>query len=147
MIRRPPRSTLFPYTTLFRSDRPAQADRAAFGDGGTAGRRALRAAGRRGCPRGRPVHRGRAGAADRLPSAQPAAAGGAPGSDQGHVGAAPGTAAPGTAAPGTAAAKGVAGAATQPAWPPRPATARPETVRPAPPRPATPLRRGRAAGP
>src|SRR5437879_13704801 len=24
MIRRPPRSTLFPYTTLFRSDRPAQ---------------------------------------------------------------------------------------------------------------------------
>src|SRR2546426_8262581 len=29
MIRRPPRSTLFPYTTLFRSDRPiALADRA-----------------------------------------------------------------------------------------------------------------------
>src|SRR5437899_12924714 len=29
MIRRPPRSTLFPYTTLFRSDaRPAAADRA-----------------------------------------------------------------------------------------------------------------------
>src|SRR3712207_7977640 len=25
MIRRPPRSTLFPYTTLFRSDRPDQA--------------------------------------------------------------------------------------------------------------------------
>src|SRR5689334_24367589 len=25
MIRRPPRSTLFPYTTLFRSDRPADA--------------------------------------------------------------------------------------------------------------------------
>src|SRR5256885_11744170 len=25
MIRRPPRSTLFPYTTLFRSDRPAAA--------------------------------------------------------------------------------------------------------------------------
>src|SRR3712207_7907254 len=25
MIRRPPRSTLFPYTTLFRSERPAQA--------------------------------------------------------------------------------------------------------------------------
>src|SRR3712207_7178285 len=24
MIRRPPRSTLFPYTTLFRSDRPAE---------------------------------------------------------------------------------------------------------------------------
>src|SRR3712207_7032620 len=27
MIRRPPRSTLFPYTTLFRSDRPDLADR------------------------------------------------------------------------------------------------------------------------
>src|SRR5215510_8038051 len=27
MIRRPPRSTLFPYTTLFRSDRPARAAR------------------------------------------------------------------------------------------------------------------------
>src|SRR5438034_2833504 len=27
MIRRPPRSTLFPYTTLFRSHRPAQAFR------------------------------------------------------------------------------------------------------------------------
>src|SRR2546425_4582888 len=26
MIRRPPRSTLFPYTTLFRSDRPDQED-------------------------------------------------------------------------------------------------------------------------
>src|SRR2546425_8008267 len=26
MIRRPPRSTLFPYTTLFRSDRPASAN-------------------------------------------------------------------------------------------------------------------------
>src|SRR5882724_13194758 len=26
MIRRPPRSTLFPYTTLFRSNRPAPAD-------------------------------------------------------------------------------------------------------------------------
>src|SRR3712207_8688058 len=28
MIRRPPRSTLFPYTTLFRSHRPARADAA-----------------------------------------------------------------------------------------------------------------------
>src|SRR5256885_5070429 len=28
MIRRPPRSTLFPYTTLFRSHRPAQARQA-----------------------------------------------------------------------------------------------------------------------
>src|SRR5690554_7643009 len=34
MIRRPPRSTLFPYTTLFRSDAAADlvADRAALGD-------------------------------------------------------------------------------------------------------------------
>src|SRR3712207_8280735 len=30
MIRRPPRSTLFPYTTLFRSDRAAATGRAAF---------------------------------------------------------------------------------------------------------------------
>src|SRR2546422_2399795 len=28
MIRRPPRSTLFPYTTLFRSHQPARVDRA-----------------------------------------------------------------------------------------------------------------------
>src|SRR2546422_3248961 len=27
MIRRPPRSTLFPYTTLFRSDQPVQSNR------------------------------------------------------------------------------------------------------------------------
>src|SRR5687767_15670220 len=32
MIRRPPRSTLFPYTTLFRSDRGCPADRAAADD-------------------------------------------------------------------------------------------------------------------
>src|SRR3712207_8867104 len=38
MIRRPPRSTLFPYTTLFRSDRGASAAAAAGGSG-----RALRA--------------------------------------------------------------------------------------------------------
>src|SRR5689334_24359112 len=31
MIRRPPRSTLFPYTTLFRSDRRAVADRMRYG--------------------------------------------------------------------------------------------------------------------
>src|SRR3712207_8681763 len=31
MIRRPPRSTLFPYTTLFRSDRPAPAGGASPG--------------------------------------------------------------------------------------------------------------------
>src|SRR3712207_8780342 len=35
MIRRPPRSTLFPYTTLFRSDRAAAA-RAQEGNGGLA---------------------------------------------------------------------------------------------------------------
>src|SRR2546425_2591921 len=33
MIRRPPRSTLFPYTTLFRSDRPRELG-ARFGDRG-----------------------------------------------------------------------------------------------------------------
>src|SRR5256885_10890753 len=38
MIRRPPRSTLFPYTTLFRSVRPA----AAAGGRGAAGRHLLR---------------------------------------------------------------------------------------------------------
>src|SRR3712207_8836546 len=37
MIRRPPRSTLFPYTTLFRSQGPAAA--APGHDGGRAGRR------------------------------------------------------------------------------------------------------------
>src|SRR5256885_11792625 len=39
MIRRPPRSTLFPYTTLFRShpDRVAARRRSAHGDGGSRG--------------------------------------------------------------------------------------------------------------
>src|SRR3712207_8118632 len=32
MIRRPPRSTLFPYTTLFRSDRPHRKSAAAVGE-------------------------------------------------------------------------------------------------------------------
>src|SRR5438552_6403728 len=32
MIRRPPRSTLFPYTTLFRSDRPAGREGAPYQD-------------------------------------------------------------------------------------------------------------------
>src|SRR5256885_9724682 len=36
MIRRPPRSTLFPYTTLFRSTRPGVATEAAAGEGGEA---------------------------------------------------------------------------------------------------------------
>src|SRR5260221_7556636 len=48
MIRRPPRSTLFPYTTLFRSLPPAPGRRIAVGAGtGVAGRRC---AGRRGAP-------------------------------------------------------------------------------------------------
>src|SRR2546422_2892181 len=34
MIRRPPRSTLFPYTTLFRSPRPEPGRRREVGDGG-----------------------------------------------------------------------------------------------------------------
>src|SRR3712207_8184193 len=50
MIRRPPRSTLFPYTTLFRSLRPARTGRAARrGDR----RRAGRAQPRGGLPRQR----------------------------------------------------------------------------------------------
>src|SRR3712207_7227860 len=32
MIRRPPRSTLFPYTTLFRSDRPRQPEGGQLGE-------------------------------------------------------------------------------------------------------------------
>src|SRR2546422_2490776 len=36
MIRRPPRSTLFPYTTLFRSDRRARSRRSRRGGGGLA---------------------------------------------------------------------------------------------------------------
>src|SRR2546427_4430766 len=47
MIRRPPRSTLFPYTTLFRSRQPA---------GGRRARRRQREA-RRGGPAGRPAVR------------------------------------------------------------------------------------------
>src|SRR5690349_23579703 len=47
MIRRPPRSTLFPYTTLFRSDQPRALDRRdghvrgsqGHGDGGVQARR------------------------------------------------------------------------------------------------------------
>src|SRR3712207_8837407 len=51
MIRRPPRSTLFPYTTLFRSQlrarEPRPDDPPAGGAGGADGRRAARAGGRR----------------------------------------------------------------------------------------------------
>src|SRR5258708_24434749 len=46
MIRRPPRSTLFPYTTLFRSPRPrGRRDQEAVGFGGAVSR--ARASGRR----------------------------------------------------------------------------------------------------
>src|SRR3712207_8523791 len=38
MIRRPPRSTLFPYTTLFRSFRPRLRERGAFGQSVVGGR-------------------------------------------------------------------------------------------------------------
>src|SRR3712207_8473722 len=59
MIRRPPRSTLFPYTTLFRSERVRRGDRAADGEGGPA--RAAHPAGPRLRDRphrdGRPVRR------------------------------------------------------------------------------------------
>src|SRR2546430_6368926 len=53
MIRRPPRSTLFPYTTLFRSPAPAAPADAARGDRGH--ELSARGGGRRGAalPRGR----------------------------------------------------------------------------------------------
>src|SRR5438067_6428881 len=51
IIRRPPRSTLFPYTTLFRSDEPGQRSRAAGPLGPRPGARADDA--RAGGPRGR----------------------------------------------------------------------------------------------
>src|SRR3712207_7316984 len=59
MIRRPPRSTLFPYTTLFRSQHRATVDSAAFGTGDRA--RACQVApsrskGSRLSPRGIGVH-------------------------------------------------------------------------------------------
>src|SRR3712207_7626118 len=53
MIRRPPRSTLFPYTTLFRSLLPGLRDRALEPRGGA------RLPGRRGPERLRPAARGR----------------------------------------------------------------------------------------
>src|SRR2546425_13179713 len=56
MIRRPPRSTLFPYTTLFRSQRAVAAAR-----GDRASERRARVAGGRPVPRGdRLLERGRA---------------------------------------------------------------------------------------
>src|SRR2546430_10367701 len=54
MIRRPPRSTLFPYTTLFRSDRRGQ------GGAGVGAHQGRRAGQRRGAARGahQALHRG-----------------------------------------------------------------------------------------
>src|SRR5688572_31030929 len=51
MIRRPPRSTLFPYTTLFRSSHPRR-DRVGLGDGADADvdRHAVRGGRDRRCP-------------------------------------------------------------------------------------------------
>src|SRR3712207_6983835 len=70
MIRRPPRSTLFPYTTLFRSDgrpgrRVARGDRNVRGvRAGVRARRGRRVVDRRGGPPLRPPGR-RGGPADR----------------------------------------------------------------------------------
>src|SRR3712207_7180436 len=58
MIRRPPRSTLFPYTTLFRSVHPGGVGHR-LGAGGAGGARGGAAALRAGLPRGTPG--GRAG--------------------------------------------------------------------------------------
>src|SRR5256885_8949846 len=44
MIRRPPRSTLFPYTTLFRSQRAARVEEAISRDGARVARRKRRVA-------------------------------------------------------------------------------------------------------
>src|SRR3712207_7196167 len=60
MIRRPPRSTLFPYTTLFRSAGGGRAHAAACRAARGGGRRRLRA-GARVLPRGSRVDRARAG--------------------------------------------------------------------------------------
>src|SRR3712207_7724293 len=56
MIRRPPRSTLFPYTTLFRSRRRGRADRRLLGRGARAAVRRARPPAR---PRGDPRQRRR----------------------------------------------------------------------------------------
>src|SRR3712207_7081725 len=67
MIRRPPRSTLFPYTTLFRSDPPPRVRRH---------RRGAPAQGARGAARAHPARQLAArvgGAGPRLASAQPLA--------------------------------------------------------------------------
>src|SRR2546426_2023184 len=51
MIRRPPRSTLFPYTTLFRSQRPGRAPRGRLARAARAGDSASDAGGDAGAPR------------------------------------------------------------------------------------------------
>src|SRR5689334_24098116 len=63
MIRRPPRSTLFPYTTLFRSHRRRQRPRVGRVRGGRRGEAAVRAGGRP--ARGEEAHRGMPRAAGR----------------------------------------------------------------------------------
>src|SRR3712207_8294884 len=63
MIRRPPRSTLFPYTTLFRSDPGQDRARAARGDRGE--RATAARAGERGAAGGRPRGARAAGSARR----------------------------------------------------------------------------------
>src|SRR5690348_17990414 len=73
MIRRPPRSTLFPYTTLFRSEEPAPGDPVGVGAVARAGGAAHRGRGRReptgGSDLGR--HRGRDRKSTRLNSSHP----------------------------------------------------------------------------
>src|SRR5574340_648519 len=84
MIRRPPRSTLFPYTTLFRSDRPhpevrpegpeSLPDKAGEStlpsrSGGEEGLRGGGAGKPQGSSRGRPGFRGTLWVASRVPSA------------------------------------------------------------------------------
>src|SRR3712207_7267800 len=61
MIRRPPRSTLFPYTTLFRSPRPSAQDAGRDQVGVLPRPRAATGRGQRGLRRShpRPDHRGR----------------------------------------------------------------------------------------
>src|SRR2546426_6994748 len=61
MIRRPPRSTLFPYTTLFRSPRAAGPAAGRYGGGRDGGRRRACAPHRPADRRGRPAGADRSG--------------------------------------------------------------------------------------
>src|SRR3712207_7600472 len=68
MIRRPPRSTLFPYTTLFRSEVEVEGDEEDGIEGGAGGERGAGLVVRLGadaCPRDERVERGRAEDPDR----------------------------------------------------------------------------------